>query len=101
MIVLKKAPAGYIGQFVTNFPVEKLGAKDRHVWLRCTGEWKPTPEEAVKAALKCSKKEIKRLDNKILKLQNEIAELTAIRNNLAEEHPVIDNEEFEKNSTYY
>lgn len=81
MISLKKAPAGIIGQFVTDeklpFPgVPNQEYKDHH-FLDVTGEWCATEEEAIASVKKAREKKIKSLEKRMAKIREEIISLQA------------------------
>ena len=77
MIILKHAPAGWIGSFYSSNPTGRsiTTGNEYHSYLRCTGKWCEDREKAIELAKKEARKEITKINNKILKLENEIKEL--------------------------
>ena len=100
MIILKKAPAGWIGSFYTSQHLGKtFGTGDvYHSYLRCTGKWSDNREKAIELAKKEAQKEISKINKKILKMENEIKELEFQKKELSSDyHDVYDShEDFEK-----
>lgn len=100
MIILKHAPAGWIGSFYTSNPTSRSvhTGSEYHSYLRCTGKWSEDREKAIELAKKEARKEITKINNRILKLENEIKELEFQKSELSNENQEIydSHEDFQK-----
>lgn len=89
MIVITKAPAGIIGQVYSNHPIINRSGQKRYVSLSCTGTWENTEEKAIQGTHKAIKKKVKKIERKIESMKVAMMELTAIKNNLLDDHSLI------------
>lgn len=70
MIKTKNAPAGWIAQYFSDSPDSPIPG--RHTFLKVTGRWSPTREEALASVQNEKKRSIARLITKRDKIDEEI-----------------------------